>query len=182
MSSNVPYGLSGGNLECISRAIKNMMPSLCATLTFINSEKERKGELIVCNGKVFKASINGKPVDSEKFFEELGEMEDHITLLFSPIPSELSDLSEMTAETLSNLDTNSQYVSSTGILALGKAVLGMLYKIESLGVEIADFSLQVKRKVAFLRIETDKELPWVQIERIALEYLSPLGIKRVVPG
>ncbi|ALU12804.1 hypothetical protein EYM_07680 [Ignicoccus islandicus DSM 13165] len=182
MSSQVPYGLSSGSLKCIRNAIENMLPSVCTQITILNSKKGNSGILIMCNGEIIKATINGNEVEYSKFFEKIGDDKDIVTVLFSAPPPEVSSLSEMTADSLITFDTESHYISSAGIVALGKAVLGLLYRLEALGIEITDFSLQVKKKIAFLRIESNEDVPWSRIEEIALEYLSPLGVKRVVPG
>ncbi len=181
LSKLIPIGYSTGAGECLVKSLKKIRESSCVKFTVSN--KEKKGEFVVCNGKLYSAKWDGKEGEEawNAMLEYVNKSKDLLNLLFFPPPEEISLLEEMSADALVAADVSSGYIASYGVVSLGKAVLGFLHKLEALGAEIRDVKIEVTDGIARIKLELLGDVPWDVVSRIALEYFKDFEVEKVVP-
>lgn len=182
ITSLVPYGYAVVLGPCAVLALKKILESTCTLLKVYNS---KKGEFVVCNGKVIRGSWDGKEgVEAwNAMLKHLEESEEPTHLTLYPPPPETSSLEEEFNVVLgATEETGSEYFSGVSSLALGKHVLAIIHKLEALGIEIDDIEVSVNGNKAIVKIvrpPKSKRADKAVIERVALEYLEFLGVKEV---
>lgn len=178
-STELPKGYSIVKGECGVNALKKVLNNLCTRLSVRSGGS--KGSFVLCKGKVVEGSWRGlQGVEAwNALLEDVSRASSEFHLTFYQPPSSLTFTEDLEVATEVALEeTEASYFSGVSVVALGKHVLAILHKLESLGYEVEDMKIKVDKKVAYVSLaarEYDPEL----VRRIALEYLEPLGIKEV---
>jgi len=181
VTSLVPYGYAVVLGPCAVSALKKILESTCTLVKVYNS---KKGEFVICKGKVVRGSWDDKGgVDAwNAMLEYLEKSEEPTHLTFYP-PPETTSLEEEFDVVLSIAEeTGSEYFSGVSSLALGKHVLAIIHKLEALGVEVEDIEIRVEGNKATIRVvrtPKSKKVSEREVGRVALEYLEFFGIKEV---
>ena len=179
VSTPIGYAIVKG--ECGRRSLERISKSLCTKIRIRNNKGS--GEFVVCKGKVLSGSWKEMKGEEawRKLLEEVASGDEAFNIIFYPPPSQASLSDEFEVE-IEAAETESNYFSGVGVVALGKQVLGFIHKLYSLGLDIDDVKLTVKDKTAFvtLKFENPKSNVDVsRIRRVILEYLEVVGVKDV---
>ncbi len=178
--NDVPIGHSVLSKECVRNALGKIKDSTCVKLTVKLDEKE--GYFVVCKGRVVEGKWDNKEGEEawNELIEEASKSESVLKINFYPPPEGVDVVEEMSADALAAEDVGSEYIASVSVLALGKAVLGIIHRLNALGIEFDDIKVTVRDGVALVILVNPHPKPSPeQVRNIASLYLSDLGIKEV---
>ncbi len=180
--NDVPIGHSVLSKDCAKSALNKIKDSTCVTLkTYLKGEV---GTFVVCKGKL----VSGKWRDlqgEEAWNSLLSEIEKvepdaHLSVNFYPPPEDIDITDEMSADALASEEVGTEYVASIGVLALGKAVLGIVHRLNASGIEFDDIKVTVRDGVATIVLINPHPKPSEElVKSIASMYLYDVGIKDV---
>ncbi len=181
--TEIPLGHSVLSKSCARTALIKIKDSTCLSLRVHLNDKE--GFFVVCKGKIVRGEW--KEFKDEEawnvFLKEIEQMdsESYVSINFYPPPEDIDIIDEMSADALVAEDVGTEYVASIGVLALGKAVLGIIHRFNASGIEFDDIKVTVKEGIATLVIINPRPRPPEElVKNIASMYLHEVGIKEVV--
>ena len=181
--NEVPIGHSVLSKDCAKSALNKIRDSACVTLrTYLKGEV---GTFVVCKGKLISGSwrdLEGEEAWTSLLNEvEKVEPDVHLSVNFYPPPENIDIIDEMGADALASEEVGTEYVASIGVLALGKAVLGIIHRLNASGVEFDDIKVTVKDGVATIVLINPNPKPSEElVKSVASMYLYDVGIKDVM--